>query len=155
MAIAQGVLTRWLIPLLGGERRAAAVGMLAALLAYLGYGFAPVGWMMYVVSLTTLIFALAYPSMNAVMSQQIPPNAQGELQGAIASVYSLSSIIGPPLMTQVFGYFSSSAAPVYFPGAAFLAAAVLTAACGLLYAYAVRVARAGASSVAATGSVEG
>jgi len=155
MAVAQGALTRVLIPRLGGERRAAAVGMLAALLAYLGYGFAPVGWMMYVVSLTTLIFALAYPFMNAVMSRQIPPNAQGELQGAIASVYSLSSIIGPPLMTQVFGYFSSSAAPIYFPGAAFLVAAVLTAACGLLYAYAVRVGRAGTGSVAATGSVEG
>jgi len=41
--------------------------------------------------------------MNALASQQIPANAQGELQGAVACVYSLSAIFGPPLMTLVFG----------------------------------------------------
>ena len=52
MAIAQGLLTRTLIPRLGGERRAAAAGMAAAFVAYLGYAFATQGWMVYVVSLT-------------------------------------------------------------------------------------------------------
>jgi DHA1 family tetracycline resistance protein-like MFS transporter len=138
MALAQGALTPWLIPKLGGERRAAAVGMAAAVVAYLGYGLVPQGWMMYAVSTTTLVFAMAYPAMNALMSHQVPANAQGELQGAVASVYSLSSIIGPPLMTQIFGYFSSPAAPVYFPGAAFVTSALLTMACGVLYARALR-----------------
>src|SRR5207245_708781 len=50
----------------------------------------------------------------------IPPDAQGELQGAVAGLYSLSSIVGPPLMTQVFGHFSARSAGLYFPGAAFL-----------------------------------
>ncbi len=140
MAISQGVLTRVLIPWLGGQRRAAAAGLTAAFIAYLGYALVPQGWMMYPVSLSTFIFALAYPSMNAFASQQIPPNAQGELQGAVASAYSLSSIIGPPLMTQIFGYFSRPHAPVYFPGAAFLTAALLTAACGALFARALRLA---------------
>src|SRR5579864_45702 len=58
MAIGQGLLTRVLIPSLGGERRAAAAGMAAAVIAYLGYALVPAGWMMYVVSLCTLIFAL-------------------------------------------------------------------------------------------------
>ena len=53
MAIAQGLLTRVLIPWLGGERRAALAGMAAAVVAYLGYAFATQGWMMYVVSLST------------------------------------------------------------------------------------------------------
>jgi MFS transporter, DHA1 family, tetracycline resistance protein len=139
MAFAQGVLTRALIPRLGGERRAAAVGMAFALLAYLGYAFSTQGWMMYVVSLTSMFFAMTYPSLNALMSHQIPPNAQGELQGAVASVYSLSAILGPPLMTQIFGRFSGATAPIYFPGAPFLAAAVLTAASGLLFARAMRL----------------
>ena len=138
MALAQGVLTRVLIPWLGGERRAALVGMLAAVLAYLGYASVTHGWMMYVVSLTTFFFALSYPSMNALSSQQIPADAQGELQGAIACLYSLSSIVGPPLMTQVFGYFSGASAVVYFPGAAFLTAAVLTVLCALLFVRALR-----------------
>ena len=148
MAVAQGVLTRVLIPWIGGARRAAAAGMAAGLLAYVGYAFATQGWMMYVVGLTTFLFALTYPSMNALASQQIPANAQGELQGAVACVYSLSCILGPPLMTQVFGHFSARSAGVYFPGAAFLTAAVLTAGCAILFARAMRFApqRAAAAS---------
>lgn len=139
MAFAQGVLTRALIPRLGGERPAAAVGMAFAILAYVGYAFATQGWMMYVVSATSMFFAMTYPSLNALMSQQIAHNAQGELQGAVASVYSLSAILGPPLMTQVFGLFSSTAAPIYFPGAAFLAAALLTLGSAALFARAMRL----------------
>jgi MFS transporter, DHA1 family, tetracycline resistance protein len=138
MALAQGVLTRVLIPALGGERRAALAGMGAALIAYLGYAFASEGWMMYVVGLSTFIFALTYPSMNALASQRVAANAQGELQGAIACLYSLSAIAGPPLMTQVFGYFSAATAPVYFPGAAFLTAAALTVLSALLLLRALR-----------------
>lgn len=152
MAIAQGVLTRVLIPWFGGERRAAAAGMAAAVAAYLGYALVPSGWMMYVVSLSTAVFALSYPSMNALASRQVPANAQGELQGAVASLYSLSSIFGPPLMTQVFGYFSRPGAAVHFPGAAFLTAALLTVLCGSLFTRAMRLApqRAGASVPSAT-----
>ncbi len=154
MAVAQGVLTRVLIPWIGGERRAAAAGMAAGLLAYVGYAFVTQGWMMYVVALTTFLFALTYPSMNALASQQIPANAQGELQGAVACLYSLSSILGPPLMTQVFGHFSARSAGVYFPGAAFLAAAVLTAGCAILFARALRFAPQRAAAPASTATPE-
>lgn len=139
MAFAQGVLTRWLIPRLGGERPAAAVGMGFAVFAYVGYAFATHGWMMYVVSATSMFFAMTYPSLNALMSHQIPRNAQGELQGAVASVYSLSAILGPPLMTQVFGLFSGPSAPVYFPGASFLVAALLTVSSAALFGRAMRL----------------
>jgi len=139
MALSQGVLTRVLIPWLGGDRRAALVGMAAAVLAYVGYALATQGWMMYAVGLTTFFFALTYPAMNALASQQIPANAQGELQGAVASLYSLSAIIGPPLLTQIFSRFSEPAAAVYFPGAAFLAAAVLTVGCAVLFLRAMRL----------------
>jgi MFS transporter, DHA1 family, tetracycline resistance protein len=156
MAVAQGVLTRVLIPWIGGERRAAAAGMGAALVAYVGYALVTQGWMMYAVSLATVVFALTYPSMNAIASRQIPANAQGELQGAVASLYSLSAIIGPPLMTQVFGYFSRPDAAVHLPGAAFLTAALLTVGCALLFAHAMRLAarqrEAGAATLASPGS---
>ena len=139
MALSQGVLARLLIPWLGGERHAAVAGMAGAILAYTGYALATHGWMMYAVGLTTFFFALTYPSMNALASQQIPANAQGELQGAVASLYSLSSIIGPPLLTQIFSRFSDPAGAVYFPGAAFLTAAGLTAVCALLFLRAMRL----------------
>jgi len=140
MAVAQGVFTRILIPFLGGERRAALIGMAAALLAYLGYAFASQSWMMYVVSLTTFVFALTYPSMNAIASQQAPADAQGEMQGAVACLYSLSAILGPPFMTQIFGYFSAPESAVHFPGAAFLAAALLTLGSAALFVRALRLA---------------
>lgn len=152
MASAQGLLTQVLIPSLGGERRAALAGMASAVLAYVGYALATQGWMMYGVSLLTFVFALVYPSMNALASQQTPADAQGELQGAVASLYSLSAIIGPPLMTQVFGYFSSRArAPIYLPGAAFLTAAALTLVCALLFVHALRRSGRGAAAGAVHG----
>lgn len=95
--------------------------------------------MMYPVSLFTFIFALAYPSMNALASQRVSADAQGELQGAVAMLYSLSSIVGPPLMTQVFGHFSGQSASVYFPGAPFVLAAVLTLGCAILFVRALRL----------------
>ena len=96
--------------------------------------------MMYVVGLATFVFALTYPSMNALASQQIPANAQGELQGAVALLYSLSAIIGPPLMTQIFSRFSD-------PGRRVLSrcgisrGAVLTVGCAVLFVRALRLTR--------------
>jgi DHA1 family tetracycline resistance protein-like MFS transporter len=69
--------------------------------------------------------------MQGLASNNIGANQQGELQGGIESAMSLTAIISPILMTQTFGYFTSSAAPVYFPGAAFVLAGLLTA-CSLL-----------------------
>ena len=65
--------------------------------------------------------------MNQIMTARTPRNAQGELQGAIASVQSLSNIFAPLAMTQTFHYFTSASAPVYFPGAAFALASVFCA----------------------------
>jgi MFS transporter, DHA1 family, tetracycline resistance protein len=151
MAVAQGVFTGRLVPWFGGERPAALAGMAAAILAYLGYALVPQGWMMYPVSLLTFVFALAYPSMNALASQRAPANAQGELQGAVAMLYSLSSIVGPPLMTQVFGHFSRHAAVVYFPGAPFVLSAVLTLVCAALFARALRLPNAVQPAAAVSG----
>lgn len=64
--------------------------------------------------------------------------AQGELQGALSSVYSVTSILGPLLMTQLFGYFSRASAPVIFPGAAYACAAVLTVACAVVFYFTKR-----------------
>jgi len=67
---------------------------------------------------------LAGPGLQGLMSRQVSASEQGELQGALASVGSLTSIIAPVALTNVFSYFTSARAPVYFPGAAFLAASV-------------------------------
>lgn len=132
MAISQGGLTRVLIPWLGGEQRAAMVGLLCGAAVYTCYAFAPHGWVLYIGIMGWSLAALTWPSLNALMSQQVPPNAQGELQGGLASLSSLTAVLGPPLMTQLFGKFSDPAAAVHFPGAPFLAAALLALASALI-----------------------
>jgi DHA1 family tetracycline resistance protein-like MFS transporter len=125
MAAVQAGLTRVLVPRLG-ERGAVLVGLTTGGLGYLAYAFVPVGWMVYPAMLLGMLGGLTFPSLNAMMSHGIPMSSQGELQGAVASLFSLTTIIGPVMMTQLFGYFTSPAAPIQFPGAAFVFAAFLT-----------------------------
>ena len=132
MAISQAGLTRVLVPKLGGERRAAIVGLSSGAAVFSCYAFAPYGWVLYVGILVWGLAALSWPSLNALMSQQVPPDAQGELQGALASLSSVAAVLGPLVMTQLFGEFSEPGAPVHFPGAPFLAAALLALASAVI-----------------------
>ncbi len=137
MAMSQALLLRSLVPRLG-ERRTALAGITVATVGYVGYATATAGWMMFAWLATWFCGAMVMPSTNALMSHRVAPDAQGELQGAVACLYSLSSVVGPPLMTQLFGRFSARAAPVHLPGAAFVASAALTSACLGLYWSATR-----------------
>jgi len=137
MTLAQALIIRRLIPRLG-ERRTALVGIAFAVAAYVGYASATQGWMMFAWLSTWLFGALVMPSTNALLSHRVAPDAQGELQGAVACLSSLSLIAGPVLMTQIFGYFTSASAPLQVPGAPFYFAAALTFVCWFVYRAATR-----------------
>ncbi|WP_083635108.1 TCR/Tet family MFS transporter [Maricaulis sp. W15] len=124
-AIVQGGLTRILVPKLG-EWRAIIISLSIAVAAYTAYGLVTEGWMVYVVICVAAIGGIGQPALQGVMSRQVPANAQGELQGAMTSLQSLSMVVGPLLMSRAFKYFSGDTAPVYLPGAPFYLAAVLT-----------------------------
>jgi DHA1 family tetracycline resistance protein-like MFS transporter len=128
MVTSQLVFLRLLAPRLGA-RRSALLGILVAGIGFAGYGLATEGWMMFAWLATWFLGATVMPNANSLMSQRIPPNAQGELQGAVASLFSLAAIIGPVLMTQLFGHFSAADAHPHVPGAAFFMASAFTAAC--------------------------
>ena len=66
------------------------------------------------------------PALQGIMSRTVPADAQGQLQGAIASINGVSMIIGPFMMTQIFAAFSEDGARVIFPGAPFIVAACLS-----------------------------
>lgn len=132
MAVSQAGLMRLIVPRLG-ERRVALAGIAIATLGYVGYATATAGWMMFAWLGTWLFGALVMPVTNALMSHRIAADAQGELQGAVAILYSLSSIVGPPLMAQLFGRLSAPTAALRVPGAAFLAAAALSLVCLAIY----------------------
>ena len=136
MAVSQATLPRLMVPRLG-EAASATIGLAIGGIGFVGYAFATRGWMMFALLVTWFFGAGVMPVTNALMSRRIPPTSQGELQGGVTSLYSLSSIIGPPVMTQIFGYFSSDAAPVHLPGAAFLCAAMLAGGSLLLFRRAI------------------
>ncbi|RIJ26773.1 TCR/Tet family MFS transporter [Henriciella mobilis] len=110
-----------------GPLRTALGGILITIFALALFAFAVNGWMIYAIFPLSALGGVFGPSLNQIMSGLTPRNAQGELQGATASLNAFSIILAPLLMTQTLHAFSAPGAPVYFPGAAFLLASILTA----------------------------
>ncbi len=125
VAIVQGGLIRVINPWLG-QKRSVYVGLILYAIGFFLFAFATKGWMMFAFLVPYCLGGIAGPALQGIISGQVPANEQGELQGTLTSLISLTSIIGPPLMTNLFAYYTSDKAPFYFPGAAFFAAALLT-----------------------------
>ena len=82
--------------------------------------------MMYAFMVPYILGGIAGPAIQGLISTEVPSNEQGELQGGLTSLQSVTSIIGPPLMTGLFAYFTRHDTALYFPGAPLLLGAVLT-----------------------------
>jgi len=136
-ALVSGTLVRPIVKRLG-EAGAAYLGFGLCALGMTLQGLATAGWMMYPGIALVAFMGLVMPSLRSLMSRQVPEDAQGELQGAIASVIGLTTIFAPVLMTQTFRAFSVADAPVYLPGAPFLLAAVLMVLAASVVATALR-----------------
>ena len=81
--------------------------------------------MMYAFLLPYCLGGIAGPALQSIITSQVPPNAQGELQGALTSLVSVTSIIGPPLMTGLFAYATKPDALIHLPGLPFFLGAAL------------------------------
>jgi MFS transporter, DHA1 family, tetracycline resistance protein len=124
-AIVNGGLIRLIIPKLGNERTVyVGLGFNAA--GFVLYALATQSWMMFAFTVVYCFGGIAGPALQGIISTQVPANAQGELQGALTSLMMLTSIIGPPIMTNTFSFFTNTNAPIYLPGAPMLLGAVLT-----------------------------
>jgi DHA1 family tetracycline resistance protein-like MFS transporter len=124
-AIVQGGLTRIIIPKLG-QQRSVYVGLAFYALGFALFALATQSWMMFAFMGVYALGGITGPSIQGIISNQVPANAQGEVQGALTSLASTTSMIGPLIMTNLFSYFTASTAPVYFPGAPYVLSAVLT-----------------------------
>lgn len=120
----QGGLVRIVNPKIGNEK-SVYVGLGLYAIGLLLFAFASETWMMFVFLIPYCLGGIAGPALQSIISGHVPPNEQGELQGALTSIMSATSIVGPLMMTHLFAYFTNSDAPVYFPGAAFLLGSVL------------------------------
>jgi DHA1 family tetracycline resistance protein-like MFS transporter len=124
IAIVQGMLIRSILPWLG-ERRTVYAGLTLIAIGFLGFAVATETWMMYAFMVPFALGGVATPALRGIMANQVPPDSQGELQGAITSLISLTAIAAPLIMTNLFFVFSAEDAGFKFPGAPFLAAGVL------------------------------
>lgn len=125
VAAVQGGLIRIMIPKLGYEK-SVYLGLAFYALGFLLFGAATQGWMMFAFMIVYGLGGLTMPAIQGIMSNEVPTNEQGELQGGMTSLMSLALIVGPLIMTNVFAYFSSTKAVVYIPGAAMYLGCILT-----------------------------
>lgn len=128
----QGGLIRVVIPKIG-QKRSIYVGLFLYTVGMVLFAFASESWMMFAFLVPYALGGVAGPALQGVMSGQVPPNAQGELQGGLTGLVSLTSFFGPLLMGSLFHTFTDKNAPVYFPGAPFIMGAILCLA-SLLFA---------------------
>ena len=123
--LVQGGLVRVAIPRLGAAR-AIVIGLSCYAVGFVLFAFAAQGWQMLAFLAPYCLGGLAGPALQGTISSQVPATEQGELQGSLTSLISMTGVVGPLLMTHLFAYFTRPAAPVYFPGAPFLLGAALT-----------------------------
>jgi DHA1 family tetracycline resistance protein-like MFS transporter len=119
VGIVQGGLIRWINPKLGNQK-SIYVGMALYTIGMFLFATATQSWMMFVFLIPYCLGGIAGPAMQAVISEQVPANEQGEIQGTMSSLMSASAIIGPPMMSTVFYYFTHDDAPFKFAGAPFV-----------------------------------
>lgn len=108
-----------------GEKRAIVVGLLISVVTYVAFGLVRTDWQIYLVIVLGSLDRIAGPSIQALISGVVSEREQGSVQGSLASLTSLTAIVGPPLATGLFAFFTGSQAPIILPGIAFFVAAVL------------------------------
>ena len=118
----QAGLTRVINPRIGNEK-SIYLGLSLYTLGLVSFAFATQGWMMFAFLVPYCLGGIAGPSLQATVSGKVSPNEQGELQGALTSLASLTLILGPLIMNNLFTYFTTSA-PIHFPGVSFLLGAI-------------------------------
>ena len=119
VGLVQAGLTRVINPKLGNER-SIYLGLFLYSMGLILFAFATKSWMMFAFLVPYCLGGVAGPALQSVLAGHVPPNEQGELQGALTSLMSLTTILGPPLMNNLFKYFTTGKDHLHFPGAPFL-----------------------------------
>jgi len=123
VAIVQGGLIKWTQKKFG-PIRSVYIGMILYVVGLSLFAFTSQAWMVYAFTLVYCLGGIGPPSLQGIISSRMPANEQGELQGMMTALMSLSTILSPLIMTNLFYFFTKDNTPFYFPGAAFAAAAI-------------------------------
>ena len=132
IALVQGGLIRVALAQLG-ERGTVIYGLCFNFAAFLAVAFVTDGTAALILTPLLALGAVVTPALQGMMSQTVADNAQGELQGVLASANAVAMILSPFLMTQVFAAFTAEGTTLHFPGAPFLVSMGLMLACLAIY----------------------
>ena len=124
IALSQAFLTRWFVPRFG-ENFSITFGLIIYCVGFVMFGLATQGWMMYAVMVIFCLSGVTLPALQSILAKHVPSNEQGQLQGSLVSLGSLSSIIAPLLFTWLFVHFTQNKEALYFPGAAYVGASAI------------------------------
>ena len=124
MAITQGMLTGPAVKYLG-EWNTVVLALVSSLAASIGYGLAPNLTFVMLLFLVHAPEGFAQPALTALMSREAPDNAQGELQGGIASLQNIAMLIGTFFYAQAFGWFMQPNPIAVSPSAGYFICAAL------------------------------
>ena len=124
LALVQGLLIKRFIALLG-ERGTLIYGIFFNISVFVFFGLIQNGTIAFLALPITALGAVVVPAITALLSKATPDNAQGELQGVMASISALTFVFSPTIMTEVFARVS--------PGAPFLLSALYLAGCAAIF----------------------
>ncbi len=124
VAVVQGGLVKVVVRKIG-EKATIIVGMSLWILGLFLFSIASNSIMMFAFILPYCLGGVAGPTLQGIISNVVPDNMQGQLQGMLTSVISLTSIVGPPIMTYIFYSFTGDDPILHFPGAPFAAGGIV------------------------------
>ncbi len=108
-----------------GERRSLLLGLVCGAAGFFIFAIAPTGPLSWLGIPVMSLWGVSGAAIQALMTKRVAPDQQGQLQGANASVQSVSQLLGPFLFTLTFAYFIGAQTPLHLPGAPFYLASAL------------------------------
>ena len=123
IVIIQGVLIRPILKRFG-EKITAVFGMCVHLLTFLAYPFMTETWHVFAYMPISVFSAVAVPALQGLISNNVPENTQGEIQGVLGSLTAVATIVSPFVMTRVFSHFTRDDSAIYLPAAPFILSAL-------------------------------
>jgi DHA1 family tetracycline resistance protein-like MFS transporter len=128
-AVVQGGFVKRIIAATG-ERKGLILGLAISAAAFIGYGIAPKGWMVYGIILIGCWGGIAGPAAQSIITRHVPANEQGGVQGALSGLSSFAYILGPLIGAWSFGECVGPGAVIQLHGVAFYEAALLLVVAG-------------------------
>lgn len=120
----QGGLIRYLIPKWGLKKNI-IIGLISYCVGLTLIAFVSRGWLVYIYMIPYCFGGISGPALQGLITSKFAQNEQGELQGGLTLLSSISLIIGPLVMGYAFKFFTHKNASVYFPGAPYILGAIL------------------------------